>query len=154
MTRHLAIPFLLAAATLAPLPILAASSTTIEAKGSAPTFCNISNDGGPITMTISAAGDQLSGNGSYSYVANGNAKVVLSAVQQTTPNGAAASTPSITLADLVSNNSSSAEAASSASGGAIRKQGNIATLITQDNSAGVLSAGTYELSATATCTSL
>jgi hypothetical protein len=145
---------LLVVALATPAPMLAASSTDIEAKGSAPTFCNISNDGGPITMAISASGDQLSGNGSYTFVANGNSRVVISALQQVAPNGAAASLPTIALADLVSNNSTSAEAASGASGGVIRKQGNITASITQDNSSGLLSAGDYALTATATCTSL
>ena len=145
---------MLAAALLTPSPILAATSTDIKATGSAPSFCNISSDGGPISMQISANGDQLSGTGSYSYVANGNAKVVLSRIQQNSPKGAAASIPSIELADLVSNNSANAEAASDASGGVIRRQGKISAAIQQDNTSGLLSAGSYELQATATCTSL
>jgi hypothetical protein len=145
------LPTLIAAALAAPTPLLAATSTDIEAKGSAATFCNISSDGGPISMVLSANGDKLSGEGSYSLVSNGNAKVTLSAVNQTSPNGAGASTPSIVLADLVSNNSSSAAAASNNSG---RKQGAINTSITENNSAKLLSAGDYALKATATCTSL
>jgi len=148
------LPTLIAVALAAPTPLLAATSTDIEAKGSAATFCNISSDGGPISMVLSANGDKLSGEGSYSLVSNGNAKVTLSAVNQTSPNGAGASTPSIVLADLVSNNSSSAAAASNNSGGAIRKQGAINTSITENNSAKLLSAGDYALKATATCTSL
>lgn len=146
---------LLAAVTLmAPTPLLAAGTTDIEARGSAPTFCNISNVGGPINMLVSATGDRLSGTGSYSYVANGNSRVVLSAIEQIAPAGAAASAPSIGLADLVNNTSTSAPATSSASGGVIRKEGTITASITQDNSSGLLSAGDYALNATATCTSL
>lgn len=149
-----ALKILLAIALMTPAPLLAAGSTDIEARGTAPTFCNISNDGGPISMLISTNGDLLSGTGSYSYVANGNARVVLSAVAQNAPAGAAASTPSIDLAGLVSNRSTSAEASSSPSGGVIRKQGNISASITQDNSSRLLTAGDYSLTATATCTSL
>lgn len=147
----------LALSVLTPVPLLAATSADradIDASGSAPKFCNISNDGGPIAMTISAEGDKLSGNGKFSYVANGNAKVVLSAIQQVVPTGAAASTPSIALADLVANSSSSAEAVSSDSGGVIRKEGAINAAVTQNNSARLLSEGAYALQATATCTSL
>ena len=154
MNTSQAIRIVLAAALLAPAPILAGTTTDIKATGSAPSFCNISNEGGTISMAISAGGDQLSGTGSYNYVANGDAKVTLSPVQQTSPKGAAASTPSIDLSDLVSNNSSGASAASDASGGVIRKQGKIITSIKQDNSAGLLTAGAYELQATATCTAL
>lgn len=137
-----------------PSPIWAAASADIEASGSAPTFCNIKNDGGPIAMVISSEGDKLSGAGGYSYVANGNSKVVLSAVQQTSPAGAAASTPSIALVDLVTNSSSTADASSGSSGGVVRKQGSIAASITQSNGSGLLTAGDYGLRATATCTSL
>jgi hypothetical protein len=154
MATRQAIRLMLAAALLAPTPILAAATTDIKASGSAPSFCNISSEGGPITMQISANGDQLSGTGSYSYVANGNAKVVLSRVLQNSPKSAAASIASIELGDLVTNNSSSSEAASDASGGVIRKQGKISASIQQDNSTGLLTAGSYELQATATCTSL
>jgi hypothetical protein len=148
------LPALTALALATPTPLLAETSTEIKAKGTASTFCNISSDGGPITMTLSSTGDKLSGEGSYSLIANGNAKVSLSAVSQTSPAGAEASTPSISLADLVSNNSSSATAASNNSGGAIRKQGAITTAITENNSTNLLSAGDYALQATATCTSL
>lgn len=105
-------------------------------------------------MALSSTGDKLSGEGSYSLVANGDTKVTLSAINTTAPVGAGASTPSIVLADPVSNNSGSAAAASSSSGGAIRKQGAISTSITENNSANLLSAGDYALKATATCTSL
>jgi hypothetical protein len=54
----------------------------------------------------------------------------------------------------VSNNSSSAAAASPQSGGFIRKEGSIASSITQNNSMRLLTAGDYEIAATATCTSL
>lgn len=148
------LPTLIAIALAAPTPLLAATSADIEAKGTASTFCNISSNGGPISMALSSTGDKLSGEGSYSLVANGDTKVTLSAINTTAPVGAGASTPSIVLADLVSNNSGSAAAASSSSGGAIRKQGAISTSITENNSANLLSAGDYALKATATCTSL
>lgn len=152
-----AFPFMVALATLTPLPMLAATTpdkADIDATGTAPTFCTIANEGGAISMAISAAGDQLSGNGSFSYVANGNSKVVLSAIQQIAPSGAATSIPNISLADLVSNSSSSAEAASAASGGVVRKEGAITASILQNNTARLLTAGDYALQATATCTSL
>ena len=105
-------------------------------------------------MQPSAAGDSLSGTGKYLYVANGNSKIVLSALQLSAPKGAAASTPSIELDSLVSNNSGSASASSLESGGVIRSDGAIATSIVENNSAGLLTAGDYEIQATATCTSL
>ncbi len=145
---------LLALGLMAPAPMLAASSTDIKATGSAPTFCNISNDGGAIAMAISGEGDKLSGDGKYSFIANGNAKVLLSAIELIGPKGAAEATPSIDLEDLVVNKSASAEAASQPSGGVIRKQGAISAAITQNNSARLLTAGDYAVNATATCTSL
>ena len=140
----------------APAPLLAAAtgSADIEAKGSAPTFCNISNDGGLVAMSISSEGDRLIGDGKFSYVANANAKVVLSAVSQSSPTGAAASSPSIELADLVVNRSSSSSADSKESGGVIRQTGAITASIEQNNAARLLTAGDYALQATATCTSL
>ena len=145
---------LLAFALMAPAPMLAASSADIKATGSAPTFCNISNDGGAIAMAISGEGDKLSGDGKYSYIANGNSKVQLSAIELVAPKGAAEATPSIDLEDLVVNKSASADAASEASGGVIRKLGAISAAITQNNSARLLTAGDYAVKATATCTSL
>ena len=144
----------LAIALLAPTSLLAATSADIKATGSIATFCNITNQGGPIAMDPTAEGDRLSGSGTYSYVANGNSKVELSAVQLTAPTGAAAAIPSIELSELVSNNSSSAAASSPESKGVIRKDGSIATSILQDNSTGLLTAGNYAIQATATCTSL
>jgi hypothetical protein len=140
----------------APAPLLAAptSSSDIEAKGSAPTFCTISNDGGVISMSMSPEGDSLIGDGKFSYVANANSKVVLSAVSQTSPERAAASSPRIELVDLVANGSGSSSADSKESGGVIRKVGTISTSIEQNNAARLLTAGDYSLQATATCTSL
>jgi hypothetical protein len=142
--------------TLSPLPLWAAGTSTadIQATGTAPSFCNIKNDGGAIAMLISTNGDQLSGEGGYSFVANGNAKVVLSAVKLDAPAGAAAATPSLSLVDLVSNSSPTADAASKPSGGVVRQQGKIAAAITQNNDSGMLTSGAYSLTATATCTSL
>jgi hypothetical protein len=139
-----------------PAPLLAAptSSADIDAKGSAPTFCNISNDGGVVSMSISPQGDSLSGNGKFSYVANGNSKVILSAVSQSSPERAAASSPRIELEDLVANSSGSSSAGSKESGGVIRKAGAITASIEQNNAARLLTAGDYALQATATCTSL
>lgn len=144
----------MAIALMAPTPMLAATSADIKATGSVATFCNISNQGGPIAMSPTAIGDKLSGAGSYSYVANGNSRIVLSALQLSAPNGAAAAIPSIELADLVTNTSSSAAASSPESLGVIRKEGSIATAITQNNSTRLLTAGDYAIEATATCTSL
>jgi hypothetical protein len=142
-----------AAFLISPAPLLA-SSANIDAKGTAPTFCNISNDKGAISMAISPAGDLLSGAGRFSYVANGNARLVLSAIGQDAPQGAAASIPSISLADLVVNRSTTSEAASKPSGGVIRQEGDITASIVQDNEARLLTAGDYALKATATCASL
>lgn len=144
----------LAISLMAPTPLLASTSAEIKATGSIATFCNISNQNGEIAMQPSADGDRLSGTGKYLYVANGNSKIVLSALQLTAPQGAAASTPSIELGSLVSNNSGSASASSLESGGVIRSDGAIATSIVENNSAGLLTAGDYEIQATATCTSL
>jgi hypothetical protein len=105
-------------------------------------------------MAISGEGDKLSGDGKFSFVANGNAKVLLSAIDLIAPNGAAEAIPSIDLEGLVVNKSASAEAASQPSGGVIRKQGAISAAITQNNSARLLTAGDYAVNATATCTSL
>ncbi len=148
-----ALKTVMAIALMAPAPMLAATSADIQATGSVATFCNISS-GGPITMNPTAIGDKLSGTGSYSYVANGNSRIVLSALQLSSPIGAAAAIPSIELADLVTNSSGSATASSSESQGVIRKGGNIATTITENNSADLLTAGGYSIAATATCTSL
>jgi len=144
----------MALALMAPTPILAATSADIKATGSIATFCNITNQGGPIAMAPTAEGDKLSGTGSYSYVANGNSKIELSALQLSAPTGAAAAIPSIELAALVANNSSSAGASSPESQGVIRKDGSIATSIIQNNSTRLLTAGEYAIQATATCTSL
>ena len=137
-----------------PAPLLASTNADIDAKGTAPTFCNISNDKGAISMAISPAGDALSGAGRFSYVANGNSKLVLSAIGQDVPQGAADSIPTIALADLVINRSTTAEAASKPSGGVIRQEGDITASIVQNNDARLLTAGDYALKATATCTSL
>lgn len=139
-----------------PAPLLAAptSSADIEAKGSAPTFCNISNDGGAVSMSISPEGDSLIGDGKFSYVANSNAKVILSAVSQSSPERAAASSPRIELEGVVANSSGSSSAESKESGGVIRTTGTITASIAQNNAARLLTAGDYALQATATCTSL
>ena len=105
-------------------------------------------------MDVSADFGKLSGTGKYSYVANGNSKVVLSAVSLIAPKGAEAATPSLELVDLVVNTSSSGEASSKASDGAVRQGGYIEAAITQDNAKRLLTTGDYALSATATCTSL
>ena len=139
---------------MAPSPLFAATNADIDAKGTAPTFCNISNEKAGISMTLSPSGDVLAGNGKFSYVANGNSKVVLSAISQDSPTGAAESSPSIALEDLVANSSTSAEAASASSGGVVRKEGSITAAITQSNDTRLLTAGDYALKATATCTSL
>jgi hypothetical protein len=139
---------------VAPAPLLASTNADIDAKGTAPTFCNVSNDKGAISMAISPAGDALSGTGRFSYVANGNAKLVLSAIGQDVPQGAADSIPSIALADLVVNRSTTAEAVSKPSGGVIRQEGDITASIVQNNETRLLTAGDYALKATATCTSL
>jgi len=80
---------------MAPAPLLAATPTDIKATGSAPTFCNISNEGGAIDMAISGQGDKLSGEGKYNYIANGNSTVLLSSIQLTAPKGAADAIPSM-----------------------------------------------------------
>ena len=140
----------------APAPLLAkiTGSADIEAKGSAPTFCTISNDGGVVSMSISPEGDSLTGDGRFSYVANANSKVSLSAVSLSAPERAAASSPRIELEDLVTNSSGSSSADSKESGGVIRKAGAITASIEQNNASRLLTAGDYALQAIATCTSL
>jgi hypothetical protein len=139
-----------------PAPLFAKPTglADIEAKGSAPTFCNISNDGGVVAMTISAEGDRLLGDGKFTYVSNANSKVTLSAVTQSSPEKAAASRPRIELEGLVANSSGSSTADSKESGGVIRQAGAITAAIEQSNEAGLLTAGDYSLQVTATCTSL
>ena len=107
----------------APSPLFATTSADIEAKGNSPAFCNISNDGGTIKMDVSSDFGKLSGQGKYNYVANGNSKVVLSAVSLIAPKGAEAATPSLELVDLVVNTSSTGDASSKPSAGAVRQGG-------------------------------
>ena len=154
--NRLTTTLLLSMISMAPLPLLAAGPSTadIQATGTAPSFCNIKNDGGEIAMVISTNGDKLSGEGGYSFIANGNAKVTLSSIKLDAPAGAAPALPSLALVDLVRNASPTADASSKATGGVVRQQGKIAAAITQSNDAGLLTSGDYTLKATATCTSL
>jgi hypothetical protein len=138
----------------APIASLAGTSADINASGSSPSFCDISNTGGPITMTISAEKDKLTGTGTYQFIANGDAKVTLSALTPTVPQGAAASNPTVTLANLVTNSSTTSAVDSQTQAGTNRVTGAITTEILQNNAQGLLSAGSYSLATTATCTAL
>jgi hypothetical protein len=138
----------------APIASLAGTSADINASGSSPGFCDISNTGGAITMSISAEKDKLSGSGTYQFMANGDAKVSLSALTPTAPQGAAAYTPSVSLANLVTNSSITTGADSATQAGTNKVSGAITTEFVQNNSQGLLSAGSYGIVTTATCTAL
>jgi len=138
----------------APAASFAGTSADFEATGSSPAFCDISNTGGPISMSISPDKATLSGTGSYQFLANGDAKVTLSALVPVSPQGAAAYTSSVSLANLVTNTSTTAAADSSTQAGTNRASGAITTTISQNNAQQLLSAGSYSLAATATCTAL
>jgi len=138
----------------APIASLAGTSADINASGSSPGFCDISNTGGAITMSISAEKDKLSGSGTYQFMANGDAKVSLSALTPTAPSGAAAYTPSVSLANLVSNTSTTTAAESATQAGTNKVSGAITTEFLQNNAQGLLSAGSYGIVTTATCTAL
>jgi hypothetical protein len=137
-----------------PAASFAGTSADIEATGSSPAFCDISNTGGPISMAISTDKATLSGAGSYEFLANGDAKVTISALTPVAPQGAAAYSPSLSLANLVTNTSTTAIADSPTQAGTNRITGAITTTISQNNSQQLLSAGSYSLAATATCTAL
>ena len=138
----------------APIASLAGTSADINASGSSPGFCDISNTGGPISMSISAGKDKLTGSGTYQFMANGDAKVSLSAVTPTAPQGAAAYTPSVSLANLVANTSTTTGADSPTQAGTNKVTGAIITEFAQNNGQGLLSAGSYGIVTTATCTAL
>ena len=105
-------------------------------------------------MTISAEKDKLSGSGSYQFLANGDAKVTLSALTPTAPQGAATYTSSVSLANLVTNTSTTSSVDSPTQAGTNKTTGAITTEISQNNAQGLLSAGSYSLATTATCTAL
>ncbi len=138
----------------APAASLAGTSADINASGSSPSFCDISNTGGPISMTISAEKDKLTGSGTYQFMANGDAKVTLSALTPSAPQGAAAYTQSVSLANLVTNSSTTQAVDSSTQAGTNKVTGAITTEILQNNAQALLSAGSYSLATTATCTAL
>jgi hypothetical protein len=138
----------------APLAGFAGTSADINASGSSPSFCDISNTGGPITMSISAEKDKLTGTGTYQFIANGDAKVTLSAITPTAPTGAAAYSPTVSLANLVANSSTTSAVDSQTQVGTNKVTGAITTEILQSNAQGLLSAGAYGLATTATCTAL
>jgi len=138
----------------APAASLAGTSADINAAGTSPSFCDISNTGGAISMNISAEKDKLSGSGTYQFMANGDAKVSLSALTPTAPQGAAAYTSSVSLANLVTNSSTTQVADSATQAGTNKVTGAITTEILQNNADALLSAGNYSVAATATCTAL
>jgi hypothetical protein len=138
----------------APVAGIAGNSADINASGSTPSFCDISNTGGPIAMSISAEKDKLSGTGTYQFVANGDTTVTLSLLSPTAPQGAAAYTPSVSLANLVSSTSTTAAVTGDPKLGINKLTGNITTEILQNNADALLSAGAYSVAATATCTAL
>ena len=137
-----------------PFASIAGTSADINSSGSSPAFCDISNTGGPISMTISSEKDKLSGNGTYQFLANGDSKVTLSALVPGGPQGAATYNSSVSLANLVTNNSTTSSADSATQAGTNRITGNIVTEINQSNAQGLLSAGSYSIATTATCTAL
>ena len=138
----------------APIASLAGTSADINASGSSPGFCDISNTGGPISMLISAEKNKLTGSGTFQFMANGDAKVSLSALTPTAPQGAAAYTPSVSLANLVTNSSTTTGADSATQAGTNKVIGAITTEFLQNNAQGLLSAGSYGIVTTATCTAL
>jgi hypothetical protein len=138
----------------APAASFAGTSADINASGSSPSFCDISNTGGPISMSISAEKDKLTGSGSYQFMANGDATVTLSALSSTAPQSAAAYIPSVSLANLVSNTSTTQGVDSPTQNGTNKVTGAITTEIQQNNAQALLSAGSYSLATTATCTAL
>jgi len=105
-------------------------------------------------MDVTAQKDKLTGTGSYEFVSNGRATVTLSALAPSAPAEAAAYIPSVSLANLVSSNSTTASVTGAEKTGVNRFSGNITTEITQNNASQLLSAGSYTLATTATCTAL
>ncbi|MCX5954238.1 MAG: hypothetical protein NTZ40_12275 [Cyanobacteria bacterium] len=138
----------------APAASFAGTSADINASGTASSFCDISNTGGPISLSISANKDKLSGTSAYAFTANGDAFVSLSALTPSGPQGAAAFTPSVNLANLVASTSSTQAVDGAAKTGVNKLTGAITTEIIQNNSSELLSAGAYSLATTATCTAL
>ena len=138
----------------APAASFAGTSADINASGMASSFCDISNTGGPISMSISSNKDKLSGTGAYLFSANGDATVSLSALTPTAPQGAASFTQSVNLANLVSSTSSTQAVDGAPKTGVNKISGAITTEIIQNNSSELLSAGSYSLATTATCTAL
>lgn len=138
----------------APVASFAGTSAAIDASGTTPSFCDISNTGGPISMSISTQKDKLSGTGTYQFVANGDATVSLSALTPSGPQGAAAYLPSVSLANLVSSTSTTQAVDGTPKTGMNKLTGNISTEIIQNNANELLSAGSYSLATTATCTAL
>lgn len=105
-------------------------------------------------MSISANKDKLTGTGAYLFTANGDATVSLSALTPTAPQGAAGFTQSVNLANLVSSTSSTQAVDGAPKTGVNKINGAITTEIIQSNSSELLSAGSYSLATTATCTAL
>jgi len=138
----------------APSASFAGTSADINASGTASSFCDISNTGGPISMSISASKDKLTGTGAYLFTANGDATVSLSALTPSAPQGAATFTQSVNLANLVSSNSSTQAVDGAPKTGVNKLTGAITTEIIQSNASELLSAGAYSLATTATCTAL
>ena len=153
MKRSLAFASVLSLAFV-PVAGFAGTSAQIEATGSAPAFCDISNTGAAISMTISPAKDKLTGTGTYEFTANGDAKVSISAIVPNAPQGAAAYTPSLSLANLVTSTSTTAPVESAVQSGTNKFASIITAEVNQNNAQTILSAGNYSLSATATCTAL
>jgi hypothetical protein len=105
-------------------------------------------------MSISATKDKLSGTGAYEFKANGDATVSLSALTPSAPQGAAAYTQSVSLANLVSSNSTTQDVVGAAKTGVNKITGDIISEIVQNNASELLSSGSYSLATTATCTAL
>jgi hypothetical protein len=105
-------------------------------------------------MSISASKDKLSGTGAYLFTANGDATVSLSALTPSAPQGAATFTQSVNLANLVSSTSSTQAVDGAPKTGVNKLSGAITNEIIQSNASELLSAGTYSLATTATCTAL
>ena len=122
----------------APMAGFAGTSADINASGSNPGFCDISNTGGPISMTVTAEKDKLTGTGSFAFVANGDAKVTLSALTPTAPQGAAAYSPSISLGNLVSSTSTTQAVDSATQTGINKVNGTITSEIIQNNADALL----------------
>jgi hypothetical protein len=131
---------------------LPALAVEIQASGTNPYFCSVSNTGGAINLTTNANGSALNGQGSFAFVANGDSKVSLFALTADAPANAEAFTPSVAIGSLVSNSSISTGADGAKQAGVTNVTGDITVAINENNGKDTLSAGSYAVNTVATCT--